>query len=104
MFSKWSFDELKQFVRYKAEARGVRVILVDPHYTSQCCSQCLYVARENRKSQSEFECCQCHYTAHADINAALVIKLLGQCQLAYGGEIRLVKSQLQALALQARVS
>ena len=104
MFSKWSFDELKQFVQYKAEARGVRVILVDPRYTSQCCSQCLYVARENRKSQSEFECCQCHYTAHADINAALVIKLLGWCQLAYGGEIRLVKSQLQVLALQARVS
>jgi hypothetical protein len=70
----------------------------------QCCSQCLYVSRENRKSQSEFGCCQCHYTAHADINAALVIKLLGWCQLAYGGEIRLVKSQLQALALQARVS
>ena len=22
MFPKWSFDELKQFVRYKAEARG----------------------------------------------------------------------------------
>jgi len=98
LFSKWSFDELKQFVQYKAEARGVRVILVDPHYTSQCCSQCLYVARENRKSQSEFECCHCHYTAHADINAALVIKLLARRHVAYGGEIRLVKSQLRALA------
>jgi transposase len=27
---KWSFDELKQFIRYKAEARGVRVILEIP--------------------------------------------------------------------------
>lgn len=80
------------------------MILVDPHYASQCCSQCLCIARENRKSQLEFRCRHCHYTAHADINQALVIKLLGQRQLAYGGEIRLVKSQLQALALLARVS
>ena len=90
---------------YKTEAEGVRVILVDSHYTPpRCCSPCLYVARENRKSQSEFECCHCHYTAHGDINQALVIKLLGPHPLAYGGEIRLVKSQLQTLAFMARVS
>jgi hypothetical protein len=62
------------------------------------------LARENRKSRSEFECRHCHYSAHADINAARVIKLLGWRQLAYGGKIRLIKSQLQALAFQARLN
>jgi hypothetical protein len=60
------------------------------------------LARENRKSRSEFECRHCHYNAH--INVALLIKLLGWRQLAYGGKIRLVKSQLRTLAFQARLN
>lgn len=69
----WSFAQLKSFVEYKAEEVGVTVGLVDPRHTSQTCSSCGHVARNNRRSQSEFHCRQCDYRTNADRNAALNI-------------------------------
>ena len=69
----WSFAQLQTFVRYKAEDRGCTVALVDPRHTSQACSRCGHVARNNRRSQSEFHCRQCGYATNADRNAALNI-------------------------------
>ncbi|WP_142300501.1 RNA-guided endonuclease InsQ/TnpB family protein [Bacillus paralicheniformis] len=80
--SKWSFYQLQQFIKYKAEQRGVTVFFVDPQYTSQTCSCCGYVAKENRKTQAKFECVSCGYVAHADYNASLNIREKGYCQLA----------------------
>ena len=51
------FDQLRQFIAYKAQAAGVRVKVVDPKHTSQMCSQCEHVERANRLSQSRF-CCR----------------------------------------------
>jgi putative transposase len=68
--SNWSFAQLRAFVTYKAKQRGVRLILVDPHYTSQRCFACGHIERANRKSQSEFLCCACGHVDHADVNAA----------------------------------
>ena len=70
----WGFDQLRQFVSYKAEQAGVLLKIVDPKYTSQMCSQCEHVERGNRSSQSQFRCKQCGYQAHADYNAALNIR------------------------------
>ncbi|WP_152901857.1 zinc ribbon domain-containing protein, partial [Proteus mirabilis] len=39
-------------------------------YTSQKCACCGHTAKENRPSQSQFECLECGYTANADINGA----------------------------------
>ena len=52
------------------------VIFVDPHYTSQTCSQvkCHYCNAKNRKSQSAFVCLRCGLTMNADKNAALNIQ------------------------------
>ena len=36
----WGFDQLRQFVSYKAEQAGVLLKIVNPAYTSQMCSQC----------------------------------------------------------------
>ena len=41
----------------------------NPAYTSQECSVCGYVDKNNRKSQSVFECKFCHSIMHADVNA-----------------------------------
>lgn len=68
--SNWAFAQLRQFIVYKARMAGVRVWVVDPRYTSQRCVACGHIERANRKSQSEFSCCACGYTAHADVNAA----------------------------------
>ena len=39
-------------------------------YTSQTCSKCGHCAKENRESQADFECRQCHARMNADLNAA----------------------------------
>ncbi len=70
----WGFDQLRQFIAYKAEQAGVLLQLVDPKHTSQMCSQCKHLERGNRSSQSEFRCKQCGYSAHADHNAARNIR------------------------------
>ena len=66
----WSFAQLKGFIAYKAEERGCTVAGVEPRYTSQTCSCCGHVARNNRRSRDLFVCRQCGYTLHADLNGA----------------------------------
>ncbi len=69
----WSFYQLRQFVEYKAQRRGVPVIYVDPRNTSRECSQCGYIDKANRKTQETFSCTSCGHAAHADVNAAINI-------------------------------
>ena len=66
----WAFFELGQFIRYKAHEVGVPIYCVNSAYTSQRCSACGHVARENRLSQAEFRCVQCGHAENADSNAA----------------------------------
>ncbi|HEX2619598.1 MAG TPA: transposase, partial [Phototrophicaceae bacterium] len=68
--SNWAFAQLRDFLTYKARLAGVPVTLVDPRYTSQRCFECGHIEKANRKSQSEFLCCACGHTTHADVNAA----------------------------------
>jgi transposase len=69
----WSFADLRAKVEYKAERRGVPLVLVDARYTSQQCSCCGHTCRSNRPSQSVFKCVSCGHSAHADTNAAVNI-------------------------------
>jgi IS605 OrfB family transposase len=85
----WAFFQLRAFVEYKAQLAGVRVVAVDPRNTSRTCSQCGHCEKANRKSQSEFRCLHCDYSALADFNAARNLSGLGRlvtppqtCQLA----------------------
>jgi len=57
-------------LEYKMAWKGGKVAYVDPKYTSQTCSSCGHIARENRKSQAKFECMKCGYEANADLNAS----------------------------------
>lgn len=58
-------------LEYKTQLTGRnRLILVNPAYTSQTCSKCGHCAKENRESQADFECRQCHARMNADLNAA----------------------------------
>ena len=70
----WGFDQLRQFITYKAKQAQVMLKMVDPKYTSQMCAQCEHVERGNRSSQSRFCCKQCGHQAHADCNAARNIR------------------------------
>ncbi len=70
----WSFAQLKGFLEYKAEALGCQVVTIDPRKTSQRCSQCGYIYRGNRKSQSEFLCRKCSFHLNADLQASRNIR------------------------------
>lgn len=66
----WSFYQLEEFLRYKAEVKGIQVDYVDARYTSRKCSRCGHTCKENRKSQPQFECVKCGFQLDADLNAA----------------------------------
>lgn len=66
----YSFETM---LTYKLEERGGKVIKVDPKYTSQTCSACGTVNPQSRKNQATYECTECGFTEHADINAAINI-------------------------------
>ena len=42
-------------------------------YTSQKCSCCGHISKENRRSQSKFKCIKCNFKLNADLNASLNI-------------------------------
>ncbi len=66
----WSFRQLRAFVEYKAAARGVPVVFVDPRNTSRTCPSCGNVDRRNRPSRDEFRCGSCGLAGPADHIAA----------------------------------
>jgi len=72
-----AFGEFWQMLDYKAAERGVTVVRVNPAYTSQTCSECGVVDRENRQTQAKFECVSCGHTENADVNAAKNILRMG---------------------------
>ena len=55
------------------EQYGIQIVAVNPAYTSQECSRCHHVSKNNRKSQKDFVCQHCHFSCNADINAGRVI-------------------------------
>ena len=74
---RWSFREFQQLLSYKAEQAGKLVVFVDPHYTSQRCSNCLYVSSSNRY-KGRFFCSKCNFWCSSDLNASYNISLLGK--------------------------
>lgn len=76
----WSFHRFLVFLSYKCQLAGVKVVLIDPAYTSQECSRCGFTSKKNRKSQSQFECKQCGVRLNADLNAARVIRKREQAE------------------------
>lgn len=68
----------REILNYKLDWKGGELLAVPAAYTSQTCSDCGHVTKENRKSQSRFECVQCGHSANADTNAAINILRAGQ--------------------------
>lgn len=66
----WTYYDLQQKIKYKAEAAGIDFVLIDPKHTSQRCSVCGFISADNRKTQDQFICQKCGYEENADYNAA----------------------------------
>jgi putative transposase len=67
---RWTYYDLQTKIEQKAKVAGITVKKVSPKYTSQRCSCCGYIAEDNRKTQKDFKCVACGFTANADYNAA----------------------------------
>jgi putative transposase len=80
----WGFAQLGMFIEYKSRLAGIDVVYVAPRNTSRTCNRCSHCQKSNRKSQSEFTCKACGYTANADQNAARNIRALGISKLPTG--------------------
>ena len=72
----WRIGLLKDRILSWADEHGVRVVQVNPAYTSQTCSSCGHCAKENRSGE-QFHCQQCGLDMDADINAAINIRQRG---------------------------
>ena len=64
---RWSFRQLQLFIQYKAEAKGLSVLYVNPAYSSQECSICGCLGVRQRHL---FQCLSCGNQQHADCNAS----------------------------------
>ena len=67
--SNWSYYQLREFIKYKAEEFGNKLILVNPRYTSQKCYKCNYIDKANR-NKGNFKCLNCNFSCSADLNAS----------------------------------
>ncbi len=72
-------------LEYKQHWTGGLLVKVNPQYTSQTCSQCQHITKENRQTQAKFECVKCGHKANADVNAAKNILAAGHAVLSVEG-------------------
>lgn len=72
--NSWAFHQLRSFLEYKGIRDGVRVVKVNPAYTSQTCHQCLHIGL---RSDKRFKCGNCGWHGDADFNGSLLISILG---------------------------
>ena len=87
--------EFRRQLEYKQTWRGGYVIAIPPQYTSQKCSCCGHVSRDNRMTQAKFECVVCGHSENADINAARNILAAGHAVLACGETVQSDRSVKQ---------
>ena len=74
----WSFYDLEQKLKYKAQRNSCLVINVDPRYTSQCCPKCGHIEKSNRdKKHHKFCCKNCGYRSNDDRIGAMNLFNLG---------------------------
>lgn len=69
-FDNGSFFSLQRQVEKRAIGRGIPVMYVNPAFTSKRCCRCGSFGHRTKK---RFECPNCGYVAHADVNAAFNI-------------------------------
>lgn len=72
--NRWSFYQLRQYLTYKSLLNGVPMVVINPAYTSQTCSDCKHIGNRTGK---RFKCNNCGNVSDADVNAAKNIATWG---------------------------
>lgn len=74
----WAFNQLQSFINYKAKQLGLKVIYIDPRYTSQTCPKCGHTHKDNRNKKLHiFKCKACGYSLNDDLMASKNIQAKG---------------------------
>ena len=73
-----SWSEFRRQLDYKLLWNGGHLIAVPPQNTSRCCPACGYTAKDNRQTQTTFECVDCGYRNNADVVGAINVLKRGQ--------------------------
>jgi putative transposase len=63
--------EFRRQLEYKMQWRGGELVAVPANHTSQTCPRCEHVAPANRRTQAQFQCVECGYSANADVVGAI---------------------------------
>lgn len=72
--SSWTYTSIFEKLERLAEEHGVRVVKLNPAYTSQRCSKCGWVYKDNRNGKI-FSCTKCSFSTDADMNASINLSL-----------------------------
>ena len=78
------WGEFRRQLGYKMAWNGGILLVVPAHHTSQTCSCCGHIAKENRLKQVEFLCVDCGYAENADVAGVINVLERGQRLLACG--------------------
>lgn len=73
---KWAFRQLQGFIEYKALAKGIRVVYINPRYTSKSCSVCHNI--DTVRYSGFIECKICGHKSDSDFGASKNIAQLYQ--------------------------
>lgn len=71
----WSYFDLQNKIEYKAKENGIKVQYIDPKYTSQRCSKCGFIHKDNHPERDIFICGHCGFKTLHDYNASQNIAL-----------------------------
>ena len=66
----WSFYDLQHKIEYKAKEQGIKVVYINPAYTSLRCSKCGKIHKDNHPTRSQFICAHCGFKTLHDYNAS----------------------------------
>lgn len=83
---RWNFGQLRSFLEYKSLLNGVKLVIVEPAYTSQTCSSCKHIGKRTNKV---FKCTNQNCEVDildADFNASLNIASLGRAYVNHAGK------------------
>ena len=83
---RWNFGQLRSFLEYKSLLNGVKLVIVEPAYTSQTCSSCKHIGKRTNKV---FKCTNQNCEVDildADFNASLNIASLGRAYANHAGK------------------
>ena len=67
-------NDYKNVIKRIGNRENIMISYVDPSYTSQTCSYCGHISKENRKTQETFSCVKCGSKMNADTNASINIR------------------------------